>query len=457
LLRRFACEHSQDAFTALVNRHLNLVYSAALRQIRSPQLAEEVSQSVFSRLASKAAELAPDTVLTAWLYTVTRHAAIDLVREESRRRAREQLALEMTDMSTPASDWTRLEPLLDEAMHFLSEEDRTAILLRYFDNKSLREVGEVFDVSEDAAQKRVVRALERLRGHLSKRRVEIGTAGLAAILATNAVHAAPVQLAGAVAVSAFAASAGLGAVGTAAAVTHPITMTTIQKSIFIAVTIGAVGVGLHQALQASRLRKEVQALRQGQQEQGVLLDQVKALRQQRDQTSHELADVSRELAAFKKNPAEVQKLRGEVGRLKKENAAIGSSSPQSKVTANPEATRLLREQQKMGMGLLYKGFAQNAKLTTDQTQKLNDLLADHIMEDVGHVTTALRDKPSLDQMNAVFAAEDRTLQDQLRELLGEDGLAKYQDYSQRLLSTLSADQFKSMLTGPDPAKEEKAK
>src|ERR1041384_3135219 len=91
LLKQFVCEQSQDAFTALVNRHLNLVYSAALRQVRSRPLAEEVCQSVFTRLACRAAELAPDTILTAWLYQVTRHLAIALLRKEPRREAREQL------------------------------------------------------------------------------------------------------------------------------------------------------------------------------------------------------------------------------------------------------------------------------------------------------------------------------------------------------------------------------
>jgi RNA polymerase sigma factor (sigma-70 family) len=457
LLRQFVRERSQDAFTSLVNRHLNLVHSAALRQVRSPQLAEEVCQSVFTRLACKAAELAPDIVLTAWLYSVTRHAAIDVVRQESRRQTREQLAVDLNHMSPSTQDWTEVEPLLDEAMDSLGQDDRTAILLRYFENKSLHEVGQALGASEDAAQKRVSRALDRLREHLSKRRVEIGAAGLAALLSTNAVQAAPVGLAGALATSAFTASAVLTTGATAAAITHTIAMTTIQKSILIVVTAGALAIGLHQALQSSKLRKEVQALRQQEQAQAALLDAVKALQRQRDQASNELADVSRELATLKKNPADVNKLRGEVGRLRRENAVMGSSSPLSKVTANPEAVKMLREQQKVGMGVLYKGFAQSAKLTPEQTQKLNDLLADHVMENVNHVTTALRDKPTVDEMNGVFAAENRTLQDQLRELLGDDGLAKYEDYTQRLLSTLSAEQFKTMLTGPDTAKEEKAK
>ncbi len=288
LLRQFVSDHSQDAFTALVTRHLDLVYSAALRQVRSSQLAEEVCQVVFSKLASKAVQLAPETVLTAWLYQVTRHAAIDLVRQEARRRTREQLALEISNMSASTHEWPDLEPLLDDAMDRLGEYDRTALLLRYFENKSLREVGQALGASEDAAQKRVSRALERLREHLSKRRVEIGAAGLAALLSANAIQAAPAGLTASVAASAFAASAGLSSVVTAGLVTHTLFMTNLQKSILMGVTAVAVALGLHQALQASRLRKEVQTLRQQRQDQSVLLAQVKDLQRQRDQASNAL-------------------------------------------------------------------------------------------------------------------------------------------------------------------------
>src|SRR5687767_6119232 len=124
LLRKFTRDQSQDAFTALVKRHLGLVYCAALRQVRSPQLAEEVAQSVFTDLARSAPRLKPDTILTAWLYEVTRRTAINVVRGEARRRLREQIALEMNAMNANADDWMQIEPLLDEAMHALDASDR---------------------------------------------------------------------------------------------------------------------------------------------------------------------------------------------------------------------------------------------------------------------------------------------------------------------------------------------
>ena len=211
LLQRYAAEKSEEAFTALVNRHLNLVYSAALRQVRSAQLAEEVAQSVFSDLARNAGKLKPDTILTAWLYQVARRTAIDLVRKESRRQFRELAALEMTAMNSTAPDWRQLEPLLDEAMDALEATDRAAILLRYFENKSLRDVGQTLGTTDDAAQKRVSRAIERLRDFFAKRGVSIGAGGLAAVIAGNAVQAAPAGLAATISSAAALAALGISA------------------------------------------------------------------------------------------------------------------------------------------------------------------------------------------------------------------------------------------------------
>src|SRR6266850_260272 len=171
LLQRYTRDRVEDAFAQIVRRHVDLVHSAALRQVRSPQLAEEVAQSAFTDLARNAHRLAPDTILSAWLYQVTRRTAIDVVRREARRQLHEQIATEMNALNAAASDWTHIEPLLDEAMHALDETDRTAVLLRYFENKSLRDVGQTLGMSDDAAQKRVSRAVERLREFFAKRGV----------------------------------------------------------------------------------------------------------------------------------------------------------------------------------------------------------------------------------------------------------------------------------------------
>src|SRR5204862_3167991 len=149
LLKHYVRDHAEDAFSEIVRRHIDLVHSAALRQVRSSQLAEEVAQSTFIDLARNAHRLAPDTILSAWLYQVTRRTAIDVVRREARRQLREQIASEMNAINATATDWTQVEPLLEEAMDELDEPDRAAVLLRYFDNKSLREVGHTFGTSEE--------------------------------------------------------------------------------------------------------------------------------------------------------------------------------------------------------------------------------------------------------------------------------------------------------------------
>ena len=154
---------------------------------------------------------------------------------------------------------------------------------------------------------------------------------------------------------------------------------------------------------------------QGQQNSG-LSNLLRELQRDRDRATNALAALTAENAALKKNPNDVLRLRGEVGRLRQENAAMGSSSALSKVTAKAESRKLLRDQQKLGMGMIYKGFAKQMNLTKDQTDKLNDLLADHIMEDVGQVTTVLRDKPPAQQLNALFAAQEAALQDQVQAL-----------------------------------------
>jgi RNA polymerase sigma factor (sigma-70 family) len=455
LLEQFVRKQSQDAFTALVDRHLNLVYSAALRQVQSPQLAEEISLSAFTRLARHAATLAPDTILTAWLYQVTRHLAVDVIRSEARRQSREKAALQMSAINEPAADWSHIEPLLDEAMQLLDDTSRAAILLRYFENKSLQEVGAAIGVSEDAAQKRVSRAVDRLREFLSKRNVTIGAGGFVALISVHAVQAAPAGLAVAVSTGAVLASATISTTS-AVAITKTIAMTTITKSLVAVALTGAVVVGLYQTRQVSKLRAEVQALQQDQSQQTALSNQVQELQREQERATNALAVLADENARLRKNPNEVLKLRGEVGQLKRANAEIAATSPLSKVTANPEARKLMRDQQKAGMSAIYNELTKQLKLTPEQTEKLNDLLADHIMQDVDNVTAVLRDKPAADQMNAIFAAQDAALQRQVEELLGPDGLAKYQDYTQNLLGSITAFQFKNMMTGTDAEKEEKA-
>ncbi len=322
LLQSYTRNNSQDSFTTLVNRHLNLVFSAALRQVHSPQLAEEISQSVFADLARSANKLKPDTILTAWLYEVTRRTAIDVVRRESRRQLREKVAHELTAMNATADDWTDIEPFLDEAMHALDATDRAAVLLRYFENKTLREVGETLGTSDDAAQKRVSRAVERLREFFTKRGVTTGASGLVVVISANAVQAAPIGLAATISTAAILGGATLAAT-TTATLTKTLVMTTLQKTLITATLVAAVGTGIYEARQASQLREQNQTL---QQQQLSLSEQIQRLQQERDDATNRLASLAEEIGKTKSNNSELLKLRGEIGALRRQTQMLAKTN-----------------------------------------------------------------------------------------------------------------------------------
>jgi RNA polymerase sigma factor (sigma-70 family) len=213
LLQAYVKSRSEPAFAELVRLHLDWVHSVALRHVGDPHLAEDVVQSVFVLLARKAGDLRPGTALGGWLFRTTRHVAAHARRAELRRKCREATACTMTnDTHSHDNDeilWQQLAPHLDLAVSALSESDRSAILLRFYEKAPMRKVGERLGVSEDAAKKRVSRAVERMREFLVKRGVKIGSVALAGFLAEKTVQAAPTAMAAAVAkiVAAKSASA----------------------------------------------------------------------------------------------------------------------------------------------------------------------------------------------------------------------------------------------------------
>ena len=208
LLREYVRGNSETAFETLVARHVNLVYSVALRKTGNAHATEEITQAVFIILAKKARGLSPRTILAGWLCETARLTAANFLRGEIRRQRREQEAYMQSVLNEPEPDaWPQIAPLLDDAIAKLGEKDRNAVVLRFFENKNLRDVGTALGASEDAAKMRVTRAVEKLRKFFTKRGVTLTAAAIAGAVSANSVQAAPLGLAVTISAAAVKGSA----------------------------------------------------------------------------------------------------------------------------------------------------------------------------------------------------------------------------------------------------------
>jgi RNA polymerase sigma factor (sigma-70 family) len=338
LLRRYAQDGSEGAFGELVARHINLVYSTALRVLNGDaHRACDVAQSVFTDLARKASRLSnqgnavthgkgtPLLAISAWLYTSTRFAAAKVVRAEQIRRQHEQKAHTMNQLLQGGSvepDWAQLRPVLDDAMGVLDEADRGALLLRFFEGKDLRTVGTALGLSEDAARMRISRALEKLRESLAKRGVTTAAGALSLTLAANVIEAAPVGLAATItstAVSAVALTA-----PTPTIILH--IMASLKSKIALAVLLaGGIATPLIiQRTAMSRLRVENESLQ-------ARLASAQAIQPSPQTNSSNVMEPANPTA----QEAELLRLRGEVTRLRADAARTRQASATQGNTGPP--------------------------------------------------------------------------------------------------------------------------
>lgn len=343
LLREY-CEHrSEEAFAELIRLHVDFVYSTALRLLGNNHDAEDVTQSVFIALAQDAARLRDHPTLYGWLHRTARNLAANVIRSNTRRRVREQAATDMTHpiSSDDEAGWPQIAGCLDDCLDELGETDRDVLILRYFERKTARQVGDALSIGEEAAQKRASRALERLRIALAARGATAGVAALTACLGANAVHAAPSTISTGLASAVLVEKVASGVL--VSTTTKAIVMTTLQKTVIASALVLTAATGVFEGYNAAVLRTERNKLLQ---EQSRLAGQVQQLTESQAVAALRIALLTAENERLNGASKKLAKLRAETAQLK----ALSRQMPEAKdpTLAAAEAmvsrTQLLKSQ-----------------------------------------------------------------------------------------------------------------
>lgn len=418
--------------------------------VRDAHLAEDVTQGVFVALAQNARQLTERPVLSGWLHRTAQNIAANAVRSDVRRRVREQEAATMNELlsSAPDASWEHIAPQLDAALGELSESDRDALLLRYFERKSAQEMAQILGLSDEAAQKRVNRAVERLRDYFSKRNVTIGASGLAVLISANAVQATPIGLAATISAAAVLAGTAVHT-STVIATTKTIAMTIIQKT-FITATLAVVaGAGIYEAHQAAQLREQNQTL---QQQQAPLAEQLTKLQADNERLSNQIVQVKDSQALSKAQFNELLKLRGQAGvaqTYSRELAKLKSTLSQQTSKMPDFFTNAMAT----GLGTAEKWKMKDAQarldrmkkmlnLTDDQAQAISDIMQKHIQNQTQMTMDMLTGKSTPEQQKAMGTG--RGIQEaEIKALFTPEQLAAYPEYLQAELTTAADNSAKN--------------
>ncbi len=379
LLAEYARSGSDAAFRELVARFVDLVYSTALRLVEGDtHRAEDVTQTVFVDLSRLARTLPHEVRLGGWLHRHTCFVAANTLRGERRRQARERRAVEMNALQNNSeADFSQVAPLLDEAINELGEADRTAILLRFFEQQDFRAVGQALGSNEDAARMRVTRALEKLEDFLKRRGVTTSAASLGVVLTANAVQAAPVGLAVTISTAAALAGTTLAATTATAIAIKSIAMTTLQKTLVTTTVAVLAGAGIYEAHQNSKLRDENESLQQQtaqlKSESESLSNRLTALANTKSPSAKSLPDEQfNELLRLRGMAGVARRAIGEAEQLRAQLARQASEATNNPVSgAMADAMKQAVEQQMEGR---LSRMTASLHLTAEQAQAARDIL-----------------------------------------------------------------------------------
>lgn len=383
LLREYATHRTESAFTALVERHLDVVYSAAVREAHGDlALAEDISQLVFSELARQASRVHRHPTLAGWLYTAVRNVAANLRRGNVRRRLREEASSVMNTSCSPSDSepaWDEIRPVIDDAMHDLGETDRAAVVLRFFEDRSLREVGEALGLTENAARMRVDRALDKLRQLLAARGIQSTASGIATALTVGAVMTAPAGLAGTLTASVFAAATATSTT-TSLTLLNLMSLAKVKTTLVATLAVTAVSVPIWQETRVRGLDSENHQLRQQVVETSALREELDRLKR----TTVSQSELDRFQASEVELKQEVARLRGRLASVLREEARADTAriaAQAAKAAESGSGKGILGGMNEMMQGMLEQQFEgrltrmkSNLNLTPEQEQAAREIL-----------------------------------------------------------------------------------
>jgi len=450
LLRQYSEHHSEQAFAALVQRYLNLVYFAALRRTNGDaHLAEDITQQVFAALAADAAKLRRHTVLAGWLYVTTRHAAANAMRSEKRRLNREQEAQAMQETQTASNleaDWNQLRPQLDCAIDELSKPDRLAVLLRFFENRPFAEIGATLRVSEDAARVRVDRALDKLRALLVRRGITSTAAALAVALTNQSTLAVPPALVASVTGFALTSTAvGAGGSATAAAgVMHFMSTTKVVIASASALAALALGTAVYEVREARQVQT---ALVASAQENVSLRERLQREAKRADENEKNLHSAEALAASLQKSVGEIEAGKNTTAQAKPTAIARSASSQMDLLLTNLHYQELAAQEYHSSLRFLFGPLYRKLGLNTQQIADFETAKAEQqqAQMDVFAAARAESLTPADPRLALLNDTANKVGEDRMRSALGDAGYEQYKAYAKTAYSRASVDSLASAL------------